>query len=61
MTFPCTIADADLEAAEKYLERSATLISLGVTALSYEDRIIGMVLGAARAAGFGKRKRRAKN
>lgn len=53
MKFELTLADVDLELAEEYLAvRAAEHDGVRV-----EDRIVGMVLGAARAAGYGKRKR----
>jgi hypothetical protein len=54
MTFTVTLADADLELAEEYLAIRAAEHDV----VRVEDRIVGMVLGAAKAAGYGKRKRR---
>ena len=54
MKFTIILAEADLELAEEFLKvRAAEHDGVRI-----EDRIIGMVLGAAKAAGYGKRNRR---
>jgi hypothetical protein len=56
VTLSVSIADDDLTGAEAYLARRAEEHD-GARA---EDRIVGMVLGAAKAAGWGKKRRRNK-
>lgn len=56
MTFTVTIADADLAAIDEEMGR----IALAGTTMPIcpKVRVLAMVLGAAKAAGFGSRRRR---
>ena len=59
MRFALDLADADIEWLERHMALRAGLVASGTCCAGTEDRIFGMVLGGAKGAGWGK-KRRAK-
>ena len=57
MTFPLEIADEDLGRIQEHFDRRCALIGDGSSEVLWQDRIFGMVLGAAKFAGWGKVKK----
>jgi hypothetical protein len=57
LTFPLTIADEDIDRIEEHFSRHCTLVGEGSSDVLWQDRVFGMVLGAAKASGYGRRKR----
>jgi hypothetical protein len=57
MTFPLNLADEDIDRIEEHFSRRCTLIGEGSSEVLWQDRVFGMVLGAAKASGYGRRKR----
>jgi hypothetical protein len=55
VTFPLELGPDELAQIQAHLDRRCTLIGEGSSAVLWQDRVFGMVLGAAKAAGYGKK------
>ena len=57
MKFEIEIIDRDLAAIEHHMMIRGAFISTGCDSVTLPDRICALVLGAAKTAGYGKRRK----